>query len=414
MSEWLPFSESAELVTDFCRFVARQPIVDRMRRTFGYELLFRTGWENRFCADGEMASRHMIDNVVSYGMDSLVGDTRPFVNCTRDTLVNRLPTVLPKETVLEVLEDIEVDDEVIAACKELRALGYQLALDDFDFSSQWEKLLPYVSYIKLDFRTSTRQQRAELMYRLKYHTIRFVAEKIETQEEFRGALDEGFSLFQGYFFTRPVVLARPSLTTIVNRFRFMAELSNTTLDRNRMVRLLREEPSVSYRLLRLANSAAISAREPMTSLHTALAMIGDDQFRKLAMLALATEFSGGKSLEPIRFILQRARFCELMAIELGMEPNEMYLFGMLSVVRSTLKLSNGELNTTLRLRREILDALDGAENDYAELLRLAQSMEQGNWEQMGRSAHSFAVPEDHVSALSRLADVWAVGILAVA
>ena len=414
MHPWLPYSESADMVTDFCRFVARQPVVDRTRQTFGYELLFRTGWESRCTADGELATRHMIDNIVSYGMDSLVGDTRPFVNCTRETLLQRMPTVLPTETVLEILEDTEVDDDLIKACKDLRAQGYQLALDDFDFSESWELLIPFVSYIKLDFRACTRQQRSTLMYRLKYHDIRFIAEKIESQEEFRSALDEGFNYFQGYFFTRPIVLARPAMSTVVNRLRFLSELTNTVLDRERVVRLLKEEPSISYRLLRLANSAAVSTREPMTSLHGALAMVGDDQFRKLAMLALAADLSGGKALEPIRFLLKRARFCELMAGEIAMEPAEMYLFGMLSVVRAALRLTRSDINCTLRLRPEILDALEGENNRYTELLRLAQSMEQGNWEQLVTSASTFAIKEERISAISQMADLWTQNILALA
>ncbi|AFL89746.1 putative signal transduction protein containing EAL and modified HD-GYP domains [Terriglobus roseus DSM 18391] len=414
MQQWLPYSESADMVTDFCRFVARQPVVDRTRRTYGYELLFRTGWENRFTADGELATRHMIDNIVSFGMDSLVGDTRPFVNCTRDTMLQRMPTVLPTDTVLEVLEDIEVDDEFIRACKELRSQGYQLALDDFNFSECWEALIPFVSFIKLDFRACTRQQRSTLMYRLKYHDIRFIAEKIESQEEFRSALDEGFTYFQGYFFTRPIVLARPAMSTVVNRLRFLAELTNAELDRERIVRLLKEEPSVAYRLLRLANSAAVSAREPMTSLHAALAMVGDDQFRKLAMLALAADLSGGKALEPIRFLLKRARFCELMASEIAMDPAEMYLFGMLSAVRAALHLTRSDIKSTLRLRPEILDALEGEDNHYAELLRLAQSMERGDWDQLAISANTFNIKEERVSAISLVADQWTQNILALA
>jgi EAL and modified HD-GYP domain-containing signal transduction protein len=414
MHQWLPYSESADMVTDFCRFVARQPVVDRTRQTFGYELLFRTGWENRCTADGELATRHMIDNIVSYGMDSLVGGTRPFVNCTRESLLQRMPTVLPTETVLEILEDTEVDEDLIKACKDLRSQGYQLALDDFDFSESWELLFPFVSYIKLDFRACTRQQRSTLMYRLKYHDIRFIAEKIESQEEFRSALDEGFTYFQGYFFTRPIVLARPAMSTVVNRLRFLSELTNTELDRERVVRLLKEEPSIAYRLLRLANSAAVSTREPMTSLHSALAMVGDDQFRKLAMLALASDLSGGKALEPIRFLLKRARFCELMAGEIAMDPAEMYLFGMLSAVRTALHLTRSDINSTLRLRPEILDALEGENNQYTELLRLAQSMELGNWEQLVTSASTFAIKEERINDISQMADLWTQNILALA
>ena len=279
--------------------MARQPILDRMRRTYGYELLFRSGWENRFCADGEQASRHMLDNAVSFGMDSMVGNAVPFVNCTRSLLLARMPAVLPTGTVLEVLEDSEVDGELIAACRELRVMGYGIALDDYDYDDKWELLIPFATHIKLDFRASSAAQRSALMYRLKYHEIKFVAEKVETEAEFRMAMDEGFHLFQGYFFMRPVVMGRSSLTTVVNKLRFLGELSSGTLNRPRVLRFLKEEPSISYRVLRMANSVAISAREPVKSLGAAMSLIGDEQFRRLATLALATEFSGSTSLEPI-------------------------------------------------------------------------------------------------------------------
>lgn len=397
-----------------CRFVARQPILDRLRKTHGYELLFRTSWENRFCGDGEAASRHMLDNAVSFGMDSMVGTAVPFVNCTRSLLLARMPTVLPVGTVLEVLEDAEVDKQMIAACRELRALGYGIALDDYDFHDRWEMLIPFASHIKLDFRASTLQQRAALMYRLKYHSIKFVAEKVETQEEYAQAMSEGFHLFQGYFFMRPVVMARGSLTTLVNKLRFLAELSSTQLDRPRILRLLKEEPSISYRVLRMANSVAISAREPVKSLECAMSLIGDLQFRRLATLALATEFTGGLSLEPIRMILQRAHFCELVADNLSMEPGEMYLMGMMSIVRKTLRLEDNELAGPLRLRPDVAAALSGTPNEYFHLLRLAESLDRGDWETMAACTDALRLDEGIAAQCMEASRRWAENILELA
>ena len=123
MSEWIRESYAAPEAEVLCRFVALQPIVQRSRETFGYELLFRASWENRFSSDGDVASQHMVDNVVAFGMDSLVGDRIPFLNCTRDILVRGIPTLLPKNTVLEVLETLDVDEPLLAACRSLRAMG---------------------------------------------------------------------------------------------------------------------------------------------------------------------------------------------------------------------------------------------------------------------------------------------------
>jgi EAL and modified HD-GYP domain-containing signal transduction protein len=413
-TQWLPQEEAPDLPLDFCRFVARQPIVDRYRRTFGYELLFRTSWENRFCADGDMASRHIVDNAVSFGLESLVGNTIPFINCTQQTLLNRLPTLLPTNTALEILEDIEVTDDLLAACRELHAAGYPLALDDFDFSYNWEQLIPFATYIKIDFRSSTRQQRLALMRRLRLHRIRFVAEKLETQEEYSTALDEGFQLFQGYFFSCPQVLARPNLSTVVNRLRFLTELNAPTLNRDRIVRLLNEEPSISYRVLRIANTVAISAREPVKSIRSALSLIGDEHFLRIATLSLASEFSTRGSLEPIRCILQRARFCELLGSYLGLEASEMYLFGMLSVLHSALQLSPYELSTSLKLGRDFTEALEGIMNLHGTVLHLARTYERGHWDSVREASANLHLTETAVSNAALTAQSWAANILSAA
>ena len=412
MAEWLQQSQAVQDAEALCRFVALQPIVDRSRGTFGYELLFRNSWENRFSADGDVASQQLVDNVVAFGMDSLVGDRVPFLNCTRDILLRGIPTLLPNNTVLEVLETLEVDEPLVDACRGLRARGYAIALDDYDFAPQWEPLLPYVTFIKVDFRASTSQQRYRLIQRLRYLPIKFIAEKVETDEEYRLGLAEGFHLFQGYFFTRPVVLGRRALTAVINRLRFMAALSRSTFQRAEVLRLIKEEPSISYRLLRMANSAASALREPLRSLHAALTMIGEDEFRKMALTALASELYGTQGSDTMRFILQKARFCELMATELKLEPTELYLLGMVSVVRSTLNISAADLHEAIRMRPEITAALAGETNVYSLLLTLTNSLEEGKWSDFAEAAAALHVSEDVAGVAFAQARQWAENIIA--
>lgn len=413
MSEWLSQSETIDGAGQFCRFVARQPILDRSRRTFGYELLFRTGWENRFSADGEIASRHMIDNAIAFGMDSLVGDAIPFVNCTRDLLLKGLPTLLPSHTVLEVLEDVQVDGDLIDACKRLAAQGYKLALDDFDFSEQWTPLLAFSSYVKVDFRCTTARQRIDLLHRMRFSSIQFVAEKVEDEQEFKMAMDEGFHFFQGYFFTKPIVLGRPALNTVINRFRFLAELNKPTFNATEIIRLLKEEPTITYRLLRLANSAAMGLREPLSNLRTALAMIGEEQFRKMAFTAMTSELCGTQTMETLRFILQKARFCELMAPDYNMDGTEMYLFGMLAVMQSTLNLTGADLSHSLKLRPELVAALQGSNNEYRAILSLFEAHAHGDWEVFTAGALQLNHREDVLSSRCQEAQQWASEIMAV-
>src|SRR5690348_13587679 len=115
------------------RYLARQAILDSFENVFGYELLFRGGPETLFSAiNSDRASMSTIDYSLTLANPTLTNGKRVFINCTRELLVGGLVTLLPPDlTVLEILEDVEADDEVIAACRRLRSFGYSLALDDF-------------------------------------------------------------------------------------------------------------------------------------------------------------------------------------------------------------------------------------------------------------------------------------------
>lgn len=107
------------------RYVARQPIFDREEKVFGYELLFRDGIENCFTGDSDEASRSTLDSSLLMGLDVLCDGRRAFVNCTRDTLIKGLVTLLPStSTMVEVLESVPADPDVMAACQSLKEQGY--------------------------------------------------------------------------------------------------------------------------------------------------------------------------------------------------------------------------------------------------------------------------------------------------
>src|SRR5580704_14912627 len=103
-----PLELPADLASGF-RYVARQPILDLRGRVHGYELLFRDGPQQlKFNGDGDLATRTILDNMVIFSLDKLTGGLPAFVNCTRESLTDRLVDVLsPSMFVLEILEDIE-------------------------------------------------------------------------------------------------------------------------------------------------------------------------------------------------------------------------------------------------------------------------------------------------------------------
>ena len=230
------------------RYVARQPIFDREEKVFGYELLFRDGLENAFCGDKDEASRATLDRSLLMGLDILCDGRRAFVNCTRDTLLKGLVTLLPSTvTVVEILENVPPDPEVIAACRSLKDAGYMIALDDYVADDPREVLWEMADIIKVEMQLTTEPQRIAMIKRFGPR-CRMLAEKIETHADFVRAREQGFVYFQGYFFRRPETLNTRDLpANTMHYLRLLQEVSRPELDLLGLERLIKVEASVCYR-----------------------------------------------------------------------------------------------------------------------------------------------------------------------
>ncbi|HVC91199.1 MAG TPA: HDOD domain-containing protein [Acidobacteriaceae bacterium] len=393
------------------RFFARQPILDRQKQVFGYEFLFRSGSQNSSCitssAESDSATRLMVDNSLLYDFEALAGTGKTFLNCTREALTTGLVTLLPaRSTVLEILEDIEPDSEVVEACLRLRDLGYQLALDDFVLRPGLERLLPYADYIKIDFRLSDAPERGKTRHFLKGCRARLIAEKIEEEQEFGVAIQEGFDLFQGYFFCRPADFSRNHIpSNHLSYLQILAAVSQSSFEWKVIAKLVRQEPPLSYRLLRMVNSANYMVRCEISSLERALVVVGEDGFRKLIAVALTGEFGKGQPSELIRQTLQRASFCEMAAAHLREDPTEQYLFGLLSLLPAVLGISMPQIVGLLPLRAPVKNALLGESNEVARSLNCFLKHQSGQWHCPGCNGASLEADQMH--DLYRRSLLWA-------
>jgi EAL and modified HD-GYP domain-containing signal transduction protein len=156
----------------------------------------------------------MIDDWLLHGLDELTVGARTFINCTFAALTGGSLTLLPTRTVLELLETVEPSPEVVSACRKMKALGYQIALDDFQLAKKMDVLLPLADYVKVDFRLTDSGQRSAIVRRVKGLATIPVAEKIETGEDFDAAVAEGFRLFQGYSLGAPVLFSKKRISPL--------------------------------------------------------------------------------------------------------------------------------------------------------------------------------------------------------
>lgn len=192
------------------RFLGLQPIFNRQGEIYGYEALSRSTYRNRFAGDSRHATYGIVTDWLLDDLDRVTAGKPVFLNCTREDLTGDLMALLPVRIVVEVLETVQVDEWVVDACRRLKAFGHSIALD-FQLAAYGSSLLAVADYVKIDIQLCGKDQKKELVEYLAKKPIRLIAEKIETREEFRSALEEGFHLFQGYYLARPVLLSKGTI-----------------------------------------------------------------------------------------------------------------------------------------------------------------------------------------------------------
>jgi EAL and modified HD-GYP domain-containing signal transduction protein len=393
-------------------FIARQPIFDRQQQVFGYELLFRSGWDNVFRHhDLNQASEQVIANSLSVmGFETIASGRMSFVNCTREALVKRYASVLPsRTTVIELLEHVEVDDEVIAACRALKAAGYTLALDDFVLHDAVEPLLALADIVKVDVLATSVDEQRELFARCGAN-IAMLAEKVETREEFDRGLAMGYRYFQGYFFSRPVVLTGRNLpTNKLTVLELLREINRSDFDFEKLERVLRREASLADRLLRFLNSEAFALGSRIDSIKQAVAQLGEREVRKFASLIALANIGNDKPGELLVTAAVRGHFGERLAPKLGLADQgaDLFVMGLFSVIDALMDRPLPYLLDAISPGDDVKQALTGCSGRFHTVHRLVTAYERGDWTDVATLNRSLQLDETDLQACYVASVDWA-------
>ncbi len=338
--------------------IGRQPILGRDLQVHAYELLYRNGPLSGM--DGTAATQQIItDLLLEQGLSETVGTHKAFINLTRENLLNPILEALPKEqVVLEILEDVAIDDQLIAAVKSLSTQGYTIALDDFVFSPEWEPLIELANIIKLDLRVQTREQNSELIKRLKSRNVELLAEKVESYEEYEFFLNLGCDYFQGFFFCEPSLVKGTKLNSNQSAtLRLLSEINNPDVLADDIAAVIQQDVGLSHKLLKYINSAFFSLSQKIESIKHAIVLLGLDEVKRWATLIAISDISD-KPDQLLHLSLQRAKMSELLAAYSGEKDTSPYfLIGLFSTLDALLDLPMEEVLEKLNLSEQATEAL---------------------------------------------------------
>ena len=402
-------SGPASLAVPGQRFVARQPILDRAQKVFGYELLFRNGIEGYFNSeDPDQAARSTLDSSLLLGVNTLCHNSRAFLNCTRDVLLKDLVTLLPpSQTVVEVLESVEPEDRVVAACKRLREAGYLIALDDFAPNDPRIPLCELANIIKIDIRATRLEERVGMMRQFGSAKCKMLAEKLETPHEFQQARNMGFTYFQGYFFCRPeLVIGREVPASRMHYLRLLEMVSRPEIELRELEKLLKQEAAICYRLLRYLNSPVFGLVLEVKSIRHAMTILGERELRRWIRLVVTVGAAEQGCSELVLMGMTRARFCELLSDKVK-STNDLFLMGLLSVMDAILEIDMVTLLTKLPVDHDIKAALLGQAGSLRPLYQLMLAQESGEWSKAGELTKQLKLTDDVVGNAWWQAMTWA-------
>jgi c-di-GMP-related signal transduction protein len=362
--------------------VGRQALYDRAGAVAGYELLFRaSGDAVHASADGAQATSRVIVNAFTeFGLASLVGQRLAFVNLTRDFLVGDLPVPFPPQrAVLEVLETVAVEDEVVAGVAALARRGYAIALDDFVWGSGHERLLDLAAYVKLDVLDADPAAVAATVVTVRRHGhLALVAERVETSEHLGFARELGFELFQGYALGRPQVLSTAALSpSRLHRVGLLERLVRPDVELDEIAAIVNTDASLSYRTLRLLNSAAAGLPRSISSVREAISLLGTARLSQWLSLMVISD-GGETTEEQLSAVMIRARLCQVLADSRGHSPDAAFTVGMLSGVSDRLAVDVPELVGRLPLTEELVAALVDRRGPLGDVLATTCAYEAGD------------------------------------
>lgn len=398
-------------------FVARQPIFGTDRRVFAYELLFRAGPENAFGnADGDFATASLIsDSLHLHGIDMLTNGGKCFINLTRQALLDEVYALLPPEkTVVEILETVEPDRDVLAACRQAREAGYLLALDDYVLDPRFDLLLPYIDILKVEHPALDAEQQKMIRQKRRQFGFNLLAEKIESHADFQQAKKTGYSLFQGYFFCRPeMIQSRRLPASRMNYLRFLQAINSDETSINEIEALIRQEVSLSYKLLRYLNSAGFGLRSEVKSIHHAITLLGQRPLRKWASLVAVNEINDDKPVELMVTSMTRARFCELLGEHAltGGSSSDVFMLGMFSLLDAMLDMPMPDVVARLALPEPIRNALTDETAALRPYIDIAVGLERADWQAVSDAAQALGPEGPVVNRTYREAITWSGEIM---
>lgn len=390
--------------------LARQPIFDARDQVAAYELFYRASTRGGSTAASPSPDRILADAVLGVGLDRVAETGQVYLSVTAELIEREMVRVLPAgRVVLQLDASSEPTPALLAAAGRLAADGYTIAVSNVRGPVP-PALARIASVAKVDVRAFDDAGLTAMVAELRAQQVRVLAEHVEHRTAQQRCIGLGVELFQGLRFCRPQTLVRRDVPlSHIQTYRLLKMLRTADTTDAEIEELLRRDVGLTYKLLRIVNSAAMGGRE-IWSIGHAIRLMGREALSRWVTLLLLSDIGdSGVTGELTHTALARARLCELLAADAGLRSagQPLFLVGLLSLLDQLLAMPMEELVTEMELAPDVRDALLYRSDFFGEVLSLVEAYEEGSWEATNALAASLGIPDELLGARYVESLAWA-------
>ncbi|UDK98295.1 HDOD domain-containing protein [Lysinibacillus sphaericus] len=402
-------------------FIGRQPIFNLHEQVVAYELLYRNKNVNSFPdVDSDAATVDvLVNSFLSIGIEEVTKGKPCFVNFTENLLMSSIDEFLdPSQVVIEILEDVPLTPNLVKRVIELKSHGFKIALDDFILKGNvpiYDTLFPHIDLIKVDFLISSLVERMEIenMVKENFPHIKLLAEKVETQEQYRVAKHSGYEFFQGYFFEQPQIIKAMDIpANAIQYFHIISLLKEEEPNVHLLAENIERDISLTYKLLQMINNSSKRSKSKIRSIKQAILLLGLANLRKWIYLLALREFDGRADTDLFQELMQtslfRAKVCEKLA-KRNYKQNfsEYFLVGMFSLIDAILQRPMNVILQQLPFSEAITETILGSQTEMTPYLEFSIALGKLDWQRLEELAPQINIEMASIDLLYNEALEWA-------
>lgn len=341
----------------------------------------------QFDGAGHVDGLEVIDNM---GMETLSNDAEVFVQVSNISVFSDIENQCdaPHERVVLLLDNTVLpSDMYLDRLKSLRKSGYKLAIRKLEVSQfeDYREVLQLMDYILLNQRKID-ISKAKIYFQSLFPNIKLCAVGVDSMETFdKLKAAGGYSLYEGEFFRIPGNRSEHEVSPLkVNYIQLLNMVNSPEFELTEAADIIGRDTALVISLLKMVNR--MTRNSTITSIRHAAAMLGEKELRKWLITAVAGQLYTDKPNELTRMSLLRAKFAENLApiFSMAIQSSELFLMGLFSVLDVILDMPMKDALETIKVSKNISDALVYHKGIFAFPLEFILQYENANWQEVSR------------------------------